>query len=71
MEKIKAFFNKKMVKIVGGIAVVIAATALTICGIRTKEVVPQVTTVAVGVLAGAAGAVTIVKGITIKKEEQS
>jgi hypothetical protein len=33
--------------------------------------VPQVTTVAVGVLAGAAGAVTIVKGITIKKEEQS
>lgn len=69
MEKIKAFFNKKMVKIVGGIAIVIAATALTICGIRTKEVVPQVTTVAVGVLSGAAGVATIVKGITTKKEQ--
>lgn len=68
MEKIKAFLNKKMVKIVGGIAIAIAATALIICGVTATEVVPQVATIAVGVLAAAEAAVTIVKGIKTKEE---
>lgn len=72
MEKIiallKAFLQKKSVKIAGGIVTAIAAIGLFICGIRTKELVPLVTTVIVAALAAAYAAVTIITGITTEKE---
>lgn len=69
IEKIKAFFNKKIAKIIGGIATEIAALALIICGIAAKDIIPQVTTIIVGVLAAGAGAITIIKGIKTEEEQ--
>jgi len=69
IEKIKAFFNKKIAKIIGGIATEIAALALIICGIASKDIIPKITTVIVGVLATSAGAITIIKGIKTEEEQ--
>jgi hypothetical protein len=69
IEKIKAFFNKKIAKIIGGIAIEIAALALIICGIASKDIIPKITTVIVGVLATSAGAITIIKGIKTEEEQ--
>lgn len=68
MDKIKAFFQKKIVKIIEGIVIAVAAAGLTISGVKATETVPQITTVTVGVLTAIEALITLIQGITTKKE---
>lgn len=68
-KKIKEFFEKKSVKIVEAALIAVASIGLTIGGIKATEVVPQVTTVAVGVLTAVEAIVTLIQGLTTKKGE--
>lgn len=69
MDKIKAFFQKKIVKIIEGILIAVAATGLTIGGVKATETVPQITTVTVGILTAVEALITLIQGITTTKKE--
>lgn len=68
-KKIKAFFEKKPVKIVEGVLIGLASAGLIIGGVKAEELVPKITTATVGVLVAIEALITLIQGITTKKSE--
>lgn len=68
-KKIKAFFEKKPVKIVEGVLIALASAGLVIGGVQAQELVPKITTTTVGVLVAIEALITLIQGITTKKSE--
>lgn len=63
---VKEFFEKKQVKIAEGIVIAIASVGLILGGVNAIEVVPKITTVAVGVVTAIEAVITVIQGLTTK-----
>lgn len=66
-KKIKAFFEKKSVKIVEAVLIALASAGLVIGGVNAEEIVPKITTATVGVLVAIEAVITLIQGLTTKK----
>ena len=70
-EKIKAFFEKKVVKIVEGVVIAAAAAGLIVGGVNAAETAETIAFSVGGVITAIEALVSIIQGIATKKVEKA
>lgn len=68
MEKIKEFFEKKLVITVEGVLILLAAAGLIAGGFNVEEVAAKIGFNVGGILTGIEGVVTVIQGISKNKD---
>ena len=66
--KVKPFFDKKIVKIIEGFIILAGGVGLLIAGLTTEQLVSKTVTVVVGSTVIIEAIVTLVQGFTTKNE---
>ena len=67
MEKIKAFFQNKIVKIVEGVVIALASAGLIIGGVEA-ETIAKMPVVVLGVITAVEAVITLIQGLFTKSE---
>ena len=68
-EKIKSFFEKKVVKIVEGVIIAAASAGLIVGGVNAPETAETIAFSVGGVITAIEALISIIQGITTKKAE--
>lgn len=68
MDKIKAFFDNKITKIVEGVVIALASAGLIIGGVTVDEI-KTLPTVTMGVITAIEALITIIQGLTTAKKD--